>query len=250
MNIEERRALRQSRAMEAARLRSMGRTTNEISGEMEISVAYVRQLLSDPDGSKDRERRKKYKGVCTECGGPTSPYPYKERIHHRCIKCQNAKPVGLKWTKEAIIEAVHIFAKENGRRPASTEWLLNTGPNRDPRFPNAATVLDRFGSWANAIEAAGFERPRLGQYVIGDRSTIMKERYAKGDFQLPRNRKVTPWSLEEAVATIKKASPWGVAPKTTDPRVQAIYVRGKRHGMTWKELCEAAGVRPRGVKLY
>lgn len=62
-----------------------------------------------------------------------------------------------RWTREEIIEAIQAHAREHGYPPVASEWALQdaTRPTRD----DAKRV---FGSWADAVEAAGFPRPRRG----------------------------------------------------------------------------------------
>lgn len=55
------------------------------------------------------------------------------------------------WTREKIIAAIQAFAAEHGRPPTSTER------------PSMAQQSKReFGSWADAVEAAGFAKPTRG----------------------------------------------------------------------------------------
>lgn len=62
------------------------------------------------------------------------------------------------WTREEIIAAIQAHAAANdGFPPASTEWFINA-----PGRPNATKVKRVFGSWADAVEAAGFPRPTRG----------------------------------------------------------------------------------------
>lgn len=61
------------------------------------------------------------------------------------------------WTRERIIEAIQLHARENGRPPA----VLDFGGG-DHRFPLHGTVKLHFGSWNAAIEAAGFVPRRKG----------------------------------------------------------------------------------------
>lgn len=62
------------------------------------------------------------------------------------------------WTKRRILDAIQLWALENGGRPPTgTEWRKAT-----PHTPTTQTVRERFGSWGFAIELAGFRRPRAG----------------------------------------------------------------------------------------
>lgn len=68
-----------------------------------------------------------------------------------------------KWTKETVIKAIQDWAAEHGRPPTSPEWH-NASP--DGKYPCFRSVYGPeaegrpFPKWADAIEAAGFPRPR------------------------------------------------------------------------------------------
>jgi hypothetical protein len=80
------------------------------------------------------------------------------------------------WTHERIIEAIQLWAKEYGQPPAKNDWhppRLKAAAqsalgkahfwterlriSNDDAWPREQTVRNRFGSWAAAIAAAGFE---------------------------------------------------------------------------------------------
>lgn len=61
------------------------------------------------------------------------------------------------WTREQIIEAIQAHAREHGYPPVASEWALH-----DERRPSREDAKRAFGSWADAVEAAGFPRPRRG----------------------------------------------------------------------------------------
>jgi hypothetical protein len=77
---------------------------------------------------------------------------------------------GYVWRPDDILEAIRRFArKHRGRPPVFREFSVPTvgkGGNlrtpTKPAHPSARTVRLAFGSWANAIEAAGFPRPTVG----------------------------------------------------------------------------------------
>lgn len=54
------------------------------------------------------------------------------------------------WTNEKILDIITNFTKQTGKIPICTDFSNN------PEFPDYSTVADRFGSWNNAIAAAGF----------------------------------------------------------------------------------------------
>ena len=66
--------------------------------------------------------------------------------------------LGKIWTREAIICAIQRWAIEYGEPPISKVWASSCRPSG---YPSTPTVRDRFGTWNNAITAAGFApRPR------------------------------------------------------------------------------------------
>jgi len=56
-----------------------------------------------------------------------------------------------KYTKFQLLEFLRIFEIENGRNPTRRDFLNN------PKLPNYQTYKYQFGSWNNAIKAAGLE---------------------------------------------------------------------------------------------
>lgn len=57
-----------------------------------------------------------------------------------------------KYSKEDIIKSIQTFKNITGRLPGIRDFGSN-----NPQYPNHDTVKERFGSWNNAIKAAGFE---------------------------------------------------------------------------------------------
>jgi hypothetical protein len=55
---------------EASRLRQQGLLLREIGARLGVSAKTVHTWLSDPEGSKARERKRRYRAVCVDCGGP------------------------------------------------------------------------------------------------------------------------------------------------------------------------------------
>ena len=55
------------------------------------------------------------------------------------------------WTGEAIIAALQTEAAQTGEPPTRQGW-----DKASPEHPAARTVYDMFGSWPNALRAAGF----------------------------------------------------------------------------------------------
>lgn len=78
-----------TRAERVAQVRALleeGRTRKEAAAELGVSYAYVRDLLSDPDGVKLRERHDRARGTCVECGRATS-WPGGDTRTTRVVRC-------------------------------------------------------------------------------------------------------------------------------------------------------------------
>ncbi|HVS86415.1 MAG TPA: hypothetical protein VHD91_12375 [Gaiellaceae bacterium] len=63
----------------------------------------------------------------------------------------------LEEKKARVVAAIRLFAAEQGHPPSITGW--NKIVRRDRSLPTYVTVGRWFGSWADAVVAAGFERP-------------------------------------------------------------------------------------------
>lgn len=61
------------------------------------------------------------------------------------------------WTRQDIIAALQAHVAEHGHPPTSKDWS-----HVSPDHPSATIVKQQFPSWADAVEAAGFDRPRRG----------------------------------------------------------------------------------------
>lgn len=61
------------------------------------------------------------------------------------------------WTREQVIDAIRRWAAEHGAPPISKDWQ-HWSPDR----PTHDVARARCGSWADAIEAAGYPRPAPG----------------------------------------------------------------------------------------
>ena len=55
------------------------------------------------------------------------------------------------YTKEKLIQKIREFAERHGRPPTKNEFI------NDPFCPDYVTYRDYFGTWNNAIKAAGYE---------------------------------------------------------------------------------------------
>jgi len=133
-----------------------------IAAELGVRSRYVYELLNDPDGAKLRARHERARGVCADCGRPTSWATGGSSA--RCLKCASLRAhEGRVWTREAIIEAFRWFARECGRPPGAAECGGGRGFERwVDGMPHYGAVRREFGSMRAAREAAGLGHPKKG----------------------------------------------------------------------------------------
>jgi hypothetical protein len=153
-----------------ADLRREGVIYREIAERLGISRSYASELWLDPDGSKASERKDSYGGVCIDCGAPTTGSYGRALAPERCNDCSLARQSADRhWTREAVLDAIKRFASAHGRPPTADEWStadpVNGYPPRTAVYSAGRKSSAHFDKWADAIEAAGFERPRVGGYV-------------------------------------------------------------------------------------
>lgn len=162
--------LRAERYAEVKRLRDSGLLLREIADRLNISVSYTHALLTDPDGSVDRERKDRHKGSCVDCGAPTA-YKTGGGTAERCRSC--APAAAVIWTEESVVAAIQRFASRYGRQPSAVDFnpplALHTGYpekaeafRRDGDYPGVSSVQGVFGTWNAAMAAAGFDPLPLG----------------------------------------------------------------------------------------
>jgi hypothetical protein len=155
-------------------LREQGVTWAEIAKRFNRAISSVRAIYDDPDLSKQRERRRKYEGVCGRCGGPTK-YSGLDHPSPHCAACAaEIQKETRTWTPEAIIERFQEFHRVTGRSPAVTDiphhaelrgktrkqWHLTSeriaeATSHGIHLPTPSIVQREFGGWRKAVEAAG-----------------------------------------------------------------------------------------------
>lgn len=91
---------------------------------------------------------KNFKCRCYECRQWFYRRSKRSRVKH-----------GRRWTPQLIVCAIQTFHAERGELPTANCWKKSTG-----QWPSYNAVCRHFGSWANAVEEAGFTRPRQGLY--------------------------------------------------------------------------------------
>lgn len=151
-------------------LREEGLTTKQIAARFGVADGSIRDLFCDPDGSKARKRKDGYRGRCADCGGFTTGSYGRARQSIHCAKCAPKHSVKKVWNKQTVIAAIKKWADEYGEPPRATDWNPHT-PRSDPEkfysdfYPHVSTVQYVFGSWNEAIRAAGFKPRSQGHKV-------------------------------------------------------------------------------------
>jgi hypothetical protein len=133
---------------EASRLRHEGLLLREIGARLGVSAKTVHAWLSDPDGSKARERKQRYRAICVACGGPC----YRQGPYEawRCETCERThRHEHRKWTKRKVKAALGRWADDLGRPPTAEETALP-----GTRVPYRA-IRREFGSFNQGLKAAG-----------------------------------------------------------------------------------------------
>jgi hypothetical protein len=137
---------------------------SEIAGRLGRSPATIREYLYDPGREKARALRERYRGVCRDCGAPTSGSgPTRER--RRCAHCNGA--ASRKWSPERIERALRAWHARYGqpagwgdlsltyarRRGGQRLERLSAGWEQGP-WPPASVVQYHFGTLRAANRAA------------------------------------------------------------------------------------------------
>lgn len=83
----------------------------------------------------------------------------------RAARARGDRPKRARWTREEIVEAVRLWVITYGEPPRYGDWRADErNPEKHARLkrlrgrvPSSSTVTSRFGSFAEAIRAAGHE---------------------------------------------------------------------------------------------
>lgn len=86
------RVTRAQRLQQIVELRERGLSYRQVADQLGLTTSGVRSIINDPDGSKQRERKKRYQGVCVECGGPTDGSNGRAAAPLRCRYCAHGIP--------------------------------------------------------------------------------------------------------------------------------------------------------------
>jgi hypothetical protein len=163
-----------------------GYTARQISSRLELSRSYVRDLINDPAGSKTVARKNRYRRLCPgygeragRCGtlmdGSNGNGPSRSTLCVECAKLRHRAE--FSWQPDEVITVFQEFHRRTGRVPAATDAMgrspsvrRNMSAVRRAEFddsaclllPPPATVKSLFGSWGEAVRAAGYEPLRSG----------------------------------------------------------------------------------------
>lgn len=165
----------------AVDLRAQGLIVREIAERLGVSRSYAYELLTDPDGTRAKERKARYAGECVDCGAHTSGSEGR-RAEPRCRAC--ARLGKGRWTKEELIARIREWNTIYGEPPAAPDWTPSKARHMNDEararryeeaeghWPGHMTLVNHFGSWNAAIAAAGFT-PRVpdGRGGIGRHRT-------------------------------------------------------------------------------
>jgi Homeodomain-like domain len=81
------RFTRKERLAQIVELKAKGLTYRQIAERLGLTQSGVRNIVNDPDGSKQRARRKRYQGQCIDCGEPTDGASGRAKAPMRCKWC-------------------------------------------------------------------------------------------------------------------------------------------------------------------
>jgi hypothetical protein len=161
---ERKRAARLARHYRDTEHLSLG----QIAQRLGRSRATIREYLYDPDGSKARKIKERYRGRCRHCNAQTSGagpgYP-----QTRCPRC--AARAAAKWDRPRIQAALRAWYQRYGRPATSTDLSLAYARKRAPHdggarlkrleegwergaWPAASVVQYHFGTVRLANDAA------------------------------------------------------------------------------------------------
>ena len=194
----------QDRITAAHRMREQRLTHIEIAAELGVHAKVVGQYL--------RAR------LC-DCG---NNYVV---IGERCNTCANRRGPTRDWTPEELTAAIQRWRDLEGRPPRSAEW--QNGPHTSPRWrheypdwPALKDIQRQFGSWNQALRAAGIAPVHPIGVTTDEVITALKDAHAE---------------LGERLS-YKTFTAW--ASKHRRPSTQSLV----RHFGTFNEARKAAGI--------
>ena len=131
----------QERIQAARRMRAQRLSYREIAAELGVYPDVVGQYL---------------RAHLCECG---RNYVV---VGSRCQECARHRARRHEWTRQEALEAIVRWSEVEGRAPTSSEWQSGGRGSRRwsrqyPSWPTVREVQRLFGSWNQALRAAGFK---------------------------------------------------------------------------------------------
>lgn len=217
-----------------ARLRDAGLLQREISALTGYSRSYVSALVSDPDGSKARARKRSYAGTCATCGAPTDGSNGRAAAPTICARCKAiSQHDERRWTRETICAALRRFVEVVGRPPVAED--LHCDPTQHARF--SPTRQAEIGEIARLRASGALDVPAYTtiRTVFG---SIVAARRAAGIDEVPRGAQAhreprNDYSTRNGVARPAPPSRGRLAGPESDtplpiPRSRATYLAALR----------------------
>jgi hypothetical protein len=148
-----------------------GHGIKAVAKQLGISANSVRRYVDPAYAERQRrlsrEAKQRRTGICRECGGETRYNGHRVNgPSSLCSTCLHRLQHEAKlWTRETVIAAIQEWEQEHGRPPSANDWLHSDPeqhwPNRGSVYRSGNHPGSPFQNWADAIEAAGFPRPRM-----------------------------------------------------------------------------------------
>lgn len=173
---------RAERLAQITALRRDGLTNRQIAAQLGVTMSAIRNIINDPDGSKQKARRARYQGTCIDCGGVTDGSNGRALAPERCSPCRHIYEQSeehrlsiQQWPADLLLDRIREWANIYGEPPATPDWCpwharylgdearAKRWEDADGYWPWFTIVVRRFGSWSAGIAAAGFTpRPSHG----------------------------------------------------------------------------------------
>ncbi len=97
-------------------------SVKEIARRLGRTPATVRAYIYDPDGTKARRVKDRYRGICESCGEPTTGEG-PDQPRSLCARC-NGRDSAI-WDKQTIAAALRAWAATHGKPANSTDLSLS-----------------------------------------------------------------------------------------------------------------------------
>lgn len=175
---------RADRAAQVATLATQGLNGIQIAEKLGISRAYAYELLSDPEGIEVRKRKDSYRAPCPQCGTLMDGSNGRSGQPSLCSACSHedekanlvkrfarAHNNPKKFRDSELIFALRMAAA--GHDSISLDGYRKLRAAVGAIAPSEQTILKRFGSWNQALTAAGLQTNRpFGRGTHYDRLRI------------------------------------------------------------------------------